>query len=87
MTYGDTSMLVPLFVSEPGSRAVTNWYAAEPGELVVTAWCATEYASALGLKQRTGAIDATQAQEAWGRFKRLVNADLRLLPVGMTHPQ
>jgi predicted nucleic acid-binding protein len=83
--YVDTSVLVPLFVSEPGSRAVTNWYAAEPGELVATAWCATEFASALGIKQRTGAIDATQAQEAWGRFKRLVNADLRLLTVEPSH--
>jgi len=41
-------------------------------------------AGALGIKQRTGAIDAQQAQGAWARFERMVAADLRLLPVAPT---
>jgi predicted nucleic acid-binding protein len=81
MVYVDTSALVPLFLNEPGSRAVAAWYAQEKGELVAAAWCIPEFASALGIKQRTGAIDAPQAQAAWARFERLVAADLRLLPV------
>jgi uncharacterized protein len=79
--YVDTSVLVPLFLNEPHSVAVAAWYAREKGELVAAAWCVPEFASALGIKQRTGAIDTQQAQGAWARFERMVAADLRLLPV------
>jgi predicted nucleic acid-binding protein len=81
MVYVDTSVLVPLFLNEPHSAAVANWYAREKGELVAAAWCVPEFASALGIKQRTGAIDAQQAQGVWARFERMAAADLRLLPV------
>lgn len=81
MVYVDTSVLVPLFLNEPHSEAVADWYAREKSELVAAAWCIPEFASALGIKQRTGAIDLQQAQAAWARFERLVAADLRLLPV------
>ena len=87
MIYVDTSVLVPLFVSEPLSSAVGDWYARETGTLVATAWCVTEFASALGIKQRTGALDAHMAQGAWNRFERLVAADLQLLPVLPAHFQ
>ncbi len=81
MVYVDTSVLVPLFLNEPHSVTVAAWYAREKGELVAAAWCVAEFASALGIKQRTGAIDTQQAQGAWARFERMVAADLRLLPV------
>ena len=81
MVYVDTSVLVPLFLNEPYSPAAADWYAHEKGELVAAAWCIPEFASALGIKQRTGAIDAQQARGAWARFERMVAADLRLLPV------
>jgi predicted nucleic acid-binding protein len=81
MVYVDTSVLVPLFLNEPHSAAVANWYAREKGELVAAAWCVPEFASAIGIKQRTGAIDAQQAQGAWVRFERMAAADLRLLAV------
>ena len=81
MVYVDTSVLVPLFLNEPHSGVAAAWYAREKGELVAAAWCMTEFASALGLKQRTGVINGTQAIAAWARFERLVAADLRLLPV------
>ena len=85
MVYVDTSVLVPLFLNEPHSVAVASWYAGEKSELGAAAWCVTEFASALGIKQRTGAIDAQQAQGAWTRFERMVAADLRLLPVEPAH--
>ena len=85
MVYVDTSVLVPLFLNEPHSVAVANWYAREKGELVAAAWCVPEFASALGIKQRTGSIDARQAKGAWARFERLVAADLQLLPVAPAH--
>ena len=85
MVYVDTSVLVPLFLNEPHSVAAADWYAREKSELVAAAWCVPEFASALGIKQRTGAIDAQQAQAAWTRFERMVAADLRLLSVAPAH--
>mgnify|MGYP001599257493 CR=1 FL=1 len=85
MVYVDTSVLVPLFLNEPHSVAAADWYAREKGELVAAAWCIPEFASALAIKQRTGAIDAQQAHGAWARFERMVAADLRLLPVAPTN--
>lgn len=85
MVYVDTSVLVPLFLNEPHSAAASDWYGREKSELVAAAWCIPEFASALGIKQRTGAIDAQQASGAWERFERMVAADLRLLPVTPAH--
>lgn len=81
MVYVDTSVMVPLFLNEPHSVAAADWYSREKSELVAAAWCVPEFASALGIKQRTGAIDVQQAQGAWARFERMVAADLRLLSV------
>ncbi|MDE1183484.1 type II toxin-antitoxin system VapC family toxin [Paraburkholderia sp.] len=81
MVYVDTSVLVALFVNEPMSRAVANWYAACTEELGSAAWCVTEFASALGIKQRAQQISAGQGASAWGAFERLCANDLRLLPL------
>jgi uncharacterized protein len=81
MVYVDTSALVALIVNEPHSEAVARWYARVKGELVSAVWCVTEFASALGIKQRTGQLDKAQADAAWERFGRLVANDLRLLPL------
>jgi len=85
MVYVDTSVLVALFLNEPHSLAATEWYAHENSELAAAVWCVPEFASALGIKQRTGAIDAQQAQGAWDRFERMVAADLKLLFVEPAH--
>lgn len=81
MVYVDTSALVALVVNESHSAAVARWYAGSRAELVSAAWCVTEFASALGLKQRSRQLDAEQALQAWERFGRLVANDLKLLPV------
>lgn len=81
MIYVDTSVLVALMLPETNSAAVINWYGSSKSELVSAAWCVTEFASALGIKQRTNQIDATQAQAAWQQFERLCTNDLQLLPV------
>jgi len=60
---------------------VVKWYAACTGELVSAAWCVTEFASAMGLKQRTGQLDQAQAQNAWLQFERVCANDLQLLPI------
>ena len=74
MVYVDTSVLMPLFLIEPHSVAAADRYAREKSEFVAAAWCIPEFATALGIKQRTGAIDAPQAQGAWTRFERMVAA-------------
>ena len=81
MVYVDTSVLVALIVREPHSAAVARWYGRTRADLASATWCVTEFASALGIKQRTGQLDAMQAQDAWRRFGLLTVNDLALLPL------
>lgn len=61
------------------SSAVTRWYGRSRAELVTAVWCITEFASALGIKQRTGQLNDLQVQSAWQRILRLATNDLVLL--------
>ncbi len=81
MIYVDTSVLVALHLNEPRSADVARWYGTCADKLVSAMWCVTEFASALGLKQRTGQITKSDAYSAWQRFERLCTNDLQLLPV------
>jgi predicted nucleic acid-binding protein len=63
--------LVALCVSEPQSAAVTRWYEACSDDLTSAVWCVTEFASAFGIKQRTGQITGEQGAAAWQAFERL----------------
>ena len=81
MVYVDTSVLVALCVNESKSADVSRWYAACTDELTAAVWCVTEFASALGIKQRTAQITGDQAAAAWQAFERLCASDLQLLPV------
>ena len=81
MLYVDTSVLVALCTNEAKTAAVVKWYADCTDELASAAWCITEFASAMGLKQRTGQLTEAQAQTAWMQFERMCANDLQLLPV------
>lgn len=81
MIYVDTSVLVPMFTRETKSERVNRWYASCNEDLVSAVWCVTEFASALGIKQRSGQIDAQTAQFAWQQFERLCANDLQLVAV------
>ena len=81
MLYVDTSVLVALCTKEAKTAEVLKWYAACTVELASAASCVTEFASALGIKQRTGQLTASQAQAAWVQFERICANDLQLLPV------
>jgi predicted nucleic acid-binding protein len=81
MLYVDTSVLVALCTHEAKTGDVLKWYADCTEELASAAWCVTEFASALGLKQRTGQLTQEQAQAAWMQFERVCANDLQLLPV------
>jgi predicted nucleic acid-binding protein len=81
MLYVDTSVLVALCTNEAKTADVVKWYAACTDELASAAWCVTEFASALGIKQRTGQLTEPQAQAAWVKFERMCANDLQLLSV------
>lgn len=81
MLYVDTSVLVALCTNETKTADVVQWYADCTQELGSAAWCVTEFASAMGLKQRTGQLTKVQAQTAWMQFERICANDLQLLPV------
>ena len=84
MLYVDASVLVALCTNEAKTAAVTKWYANCTDELASAASCVTEFASALGIKQRTGQLTKVQAQAAWVQFERMCANDLQLLPVEAT---
>ncbi|MBK4738241.1 type II toxin-antitoxin system VapC family toxin [Noviherbaspirillum pedocola] len=81
MIYVDTSVLVALCTNEPKSSDVARWYGRCSDELISAMWCVTEFASALGIKQRTGQITSAQAQNGWQQFERLCSHDLQLFPI------
>jgi predicted nucleic acid-binding protein len=81
MLYVDTSVLVALCTRESKTLEVAKWYEDCTDELASAAWCVTEFASAMGLKQRTGQLNREQAQTAWMQFERVCANDLHLLPV------
>lgn len=81
MLYVDTSVLVALCTNESKTTDVIQWYQDCTDELASAAWCVTEFASAMGLKQRTGQMNKAQAQAAWMQFERVCANDLQLLPV------
>jgi predicted nucleic acid-binding protein len=81
MLYVDTSVLVALCTNESKTTDVIQWYQDCTDELASAAWCVTEFASAMGLKQRTGQMNEAQAQDAWMQFERVCANDLQLLPV------
>jgi len=81
MLYVDTSVLVALCTNESKTADVVKWYSNCTDELASAAWCVTEFASAMGLKQRTGQLTESQAQSAWIQFERICANDLELLSV------
>lgn len=84
MIYVDTSVLVALLTVEGKTADVAKWYERCTDTLVCAAWGVTEFASALGIKQRTGQLNKAQAEGCWQRFERLCVGDLRLLAVEAT---
>lgn len=51
---------------------------------VSSIWCVAEFASALGIKQRTGHLDPGHAAASWQRFERLTVSDLMLIQPAST---
>jgi uncharacterized protein len=81
VVYVDTSVLVALHLNEPNSKLAEHWYATCEQPMVSAIWCVTEFASALGIKLRTGQINAEQSTAAWARFEKQCSNDLQLVSI------
>lgn len=81
MIYLDTSAAVPLFVREPASAAVDAWLESCADPLLSSDWIVTEFASALSIKERSGALSARDARAAWRSFEAFCDSGLRLVAV------
>ena len=82
MLYVDTSVLVSALTKETDTALSQVWLARqETSELTISDWTTTEFASALSMKLRTGALSADHRPAALSAFTRLCFESLRTLPV------
>lgn len=81
MVYLDTSAAVPLFVPEPASEQVAEWFARSDQPVVAGDWIVTEFASALALKERRRELTTVQSAAVWAEFEAFCATGLRLVPV------
>jgi uncharacterized protein len=82
MLYVDTSVIVSALTKEADTDLSQTWLARqETSELTISDWTVTEFASALSMKLRTGALNADHRAAALSAFTRLCAESLRTLPV------
>lgn len=70
MRYWDASALVPLLISEPGSRCAEAWFT-EDGHVVTWAWTRTEITSAIERCARKGTLNRRQRRAVLDRLESL----------------
>ena len=68
MRYWDASALVPLIVSEPGSRLARTWLL-EDDHIVTWAWTRTEITSAIERRTREGALTRRHRRTVLDRLR------------------
>lgn len=68
MRYWDASALVPLIVSEPGSRWARSWLQ-EDDHVVTWVWTRTEITSAIERRAREGALTRGQRRTVLDRLR------------------
>lgn len=82
MIYVDTSVIVSALTREADTALSQTWLTSqETSELTISDWTVTEFASALSMKLRTGALNADHRADALSAFTRLCAESLRTLPV------
>lgn len=82
MLYVDTSVIVSALTNETDTALSQTWLARQDtSDLTISDWTATEFASALSMKLRTGALGADHRAAALSAFTRLCVESLRTLPV------
>ena len=81
MIYLDTSVVVPLLVSEPKSQDVKTWYSRLDKVPVASDWLLSEFASAISIKLRSGELKESDAKIVNREFEAMAAGGLRLVPV------
>ena len=82
MLYVDTSAVVPFFVNEAASEDVRRWFSKQAlADIAISLWTTTEFASAMGIRTRTGTLDPASAHGFVEAFRTLVRQSITLLPV------
>jgi len=82
LIYLDTSVLGAVFFREPRAAELVAWLQRRRKQgLTISAWTLTEMASVGGIKQRTGAIDAAERQQALANFQRFASAHFGLVEI------
>jgi uncharacterized protein len=83
MLYVDTSVIVSALTKEADTDLSQVWLARqETSELTISDWTMTEFASALSIKLRTGALGVEDRAVALSAFTRLCAESFRTLAVG-----
>lgn len=83
MLYVDTSVVVSALTKEADTTLSQTWLARQPtSELTISDWTVTEFASALSMKLRAGALGPTHRAAALSAFTRLCAESFRTLPAG-----
>jgi len=81
MIYVDTSVIVPLLVTEPKTDTVTAWFADLRDIPVGSDWLLTEFSSALSMKLRTGSLTDANAKQVRKEFELLADGGLKIVSV------
>lgn len=74
MIYCDTSVLVAAFAREARSAATQRWLSEHERDLVISWWVETEFASAIAIKRRMGALDDVATGDVLASWRRFVAA-------------
>lgn len=80
--YLDTSVIVSALTIEPETAATQRWLTAVKDEaLAISIWVRTEFASALAIKLRTGAITIPQRDDAALSFGAFLADQVELIAI------
>ena len=85
MLYLDTSVLVSAYTHEPATARALAFLNRQTDPVSISEWVATEFAAALSMKMRIGALEEAYRREALALFERSAAASMEMIPVATSH--